>query len=758
MAQRGDAVETAARRLDDLRAVIGAEAVFVAHEELLDDADAQGAGADLAAEIDVAVEVAGVAVVARETAVVVVPGLGEFADFFPAVRGGERRCGTRAGVGLEDGALGVHLLDGDAAQGLRLAPFHEVNAGVGLADGRGALRVPDAVGIKPAGADADFFGDGHAGEPAREELHAFDRTEPEIVFRGAFFVGRRRVEIDGGRGFSGVIEIGDEVVGTALERDAEGAGPGVFGRGPDGPDVGVGGAEGEPLLGIVGVGRIGRAGFQEAEFHEPRLVLRIGEHDAAERDGLMKGEDDVLLAGRAAGGFDEGEAVAGRVAGRVVAEAEEAEEIIARVGDDFVGEAFLAFGERAGDAILDVHVGGRGGVDEPVLGRADGQVHFAIAGGEALEAAVARVRGREQRDSADGFGGDVDAPDALGAGVEVAAAGEVVGGRGAEDGLAVAREPPRAGEGLEGMVAPEFFSNGVGLDQRHAALGDGRAEKNFVAGDARGARGRVIGEPAVRAVRAGEPRGAVREVIADIRVGGHFVAEFEGRMRDGFPAIRAGGNVAALLVFEIPGFSESAGGALDIRDEIADAMAVGGVHDEGDFAGRGEGVVDGSRGRECGFWDDGKPAGHGVAPEVDEGVEAIERGELGIAAGLGDFDFEAAGGERGKGDPAAGRGVLRGGGQGLPFFARAGGGIDRVGALEGEEFDALESLVVVGEEADEARGFPGGFGAGWMRSSFRPGEDEPRGLEVGDRRAGVDALLIFAGIAPAVAAVVPGHE
>lgn len=93
MAQRGDAVETAAGWIDDLRAVIGAEAVFVAHEELLDDADAQGAGADLAAEIDVAVEVAGVAVVAGETAVVVVPGLGEFSHFFPAVRGGERGVG-----------------------------------------------------------------------------------------------------------------------------------------------------------------------------------------------------------------------------------------------------------------------------------------------------------------------------------------------------------------------------------------------------------------------------------------------------------------------------------------------------------------------------------------------------------------------------------------------------------------------------------------------------------------------------------------
>lgn len=52
-----------------------------------------------------------------------------------------------------------------------------------------------------------------------------------------------------------------------------------------------------------------------------------------------------------------------------------------------------------------------------------------------------------------------------------------------------------------------------------------------------------------------------------------------------------------------------------------------------------------------------------------------------------------------------GAAFLDGGGQGLPFVARAGGGVDRVGALEGEELDALEGLGVIGEEADEARGF-----------------------------------------------------
>ena len=605
------------------------------------------------------------------------------------------------------------------------------------------MRIPRAVRSDLAAVHAHGGGGEKILEATVQQLHSLHATHPQIILRAGTenSLPLLRVRLGGverRRAFL-LLHIGEQVIRRARaalgERHAQRACAGARRQRGDGPRALVHERDGQPVGTLVGTRRVGRAGFQHADLELNFIVLRRRrEYERANGNGLRERDDDVLLAVGILRRLEPDEAVARGLARRRVLEAQQSERVGARVRHHLVRGARLARRGVGGEGIREVHIHRARGVVEPVISRVDGEEDLVVVRRKALQAALPLGGGLKHRDGADLLRFHVHGPDGLGLLVH-AGLREVVGVGHVENRLAVRREHPRAGETLEGMMAPVLAALEVALNQGDTALRDRRAEEHAVAPRAGRTRRRVVREPAAGAAGGVEPRGALGEITADVRIRRHLVTQLERRVRDGLPLVITGRNVVALLVLQIPRDGVFASGLRRVRDEVADARAVRAVEDERDLAGLREVVADLHR-RLGG--DGFHNRGRGLRAEVGEDVEAGDARD-GAFAGLRDDEAERAGLHGVEGQPAA-RAVLRGLelANGFPLLLGRGGGVDTGRAAEGLKFKRAE--IVLHEHAVHA-------------PRVRPREDEPRGLQVGDGRAGVDARVVPAGVDPlAVAA------
>ena len=113
----------------------------------------------------------------------------------------------------------------------------------------------------------------------------------------------------------------------------------------------------------------------------------------------------------------------------------------------------------------DVDVRGAHRVAQPVVGRANGEIHLSVPGLEAANAPAAGIGGATLEDCRDSLRRGVDSPEVL------LPVDRLVWRRGGIDRRAVAGEKMGPRPGREIVVAPLLAALQIALDQGHAALG-----------------------------------------------------------------------------------------------------------------------------------------------------------------------------------------------------------------------------------------------------------------------------------------------
>ena len=466
----GHAVDPAATQVERLTAPVVAHAagIVILRGPLLHHAEPHRPGRHFHAEVDVAVDVACVGVVLMPGLVVVAGRLLVGGHLPPALRS----LDLHGAIPFEDidlCLLAVDLLDRQPADRLRLFPFHHVDAGVGRGDGLVTLRVPFAARADLAGVDPHRRLRQEVFESPPQELQALEAGRPDSFLVDFLVDGRPRVvrpaEV---AEFGPCAVVGQrvvEIVDALAEGEPQAAGDGLFRQRQHTPPAvvrAIGGGtfpHGGPVLLPPGVGRIRGVGLQHGDL-EPQVVLRKRKHERADGHLLVERDNDVVARSREVGARQPGQHV---VAGRRSGEPQQPQEIGAGIGLVVI----VRFPHRRihRRAVRDVDVRGAHRVAQPVVGRANGEIHLSVPGLEAANAPAAGVGGGTLEDCRDSLRRGVDSPEVL------LPVDRLVWRRGGIDRRAVAGEKMGPRPGREIVVAPLLAALQVALDQGHAALG-----------------------------------------------------------------------------------------------------------------------------------------------------------------------------------------------------------------------------------------------------------------------------------------------